>query len=122
MSRYSKSYGAAGSNNYNAKPYGQRSKPSELSSTEIQMMKQSFGYFDTNRSGRISASEFKDIVRSLGYTASDEEIASLMSTYDYDGDGHMDFNEFLAMAKHLKNEGFDHGKKALEQQIKHAFR
>ena len=115
MSRYHQTYGKAPAQNYGSKNtsqyYGGRRNQVEaqLSQHEQAMMKSSFDLFDLD-------------VRCLGYNASDEEVDKMMSTHDTDGDGMMDFNEFLALMKHLKSEGFTYGKQSFEQEIKNAFR
>lgn len=127
MSRYHQTYGKAPTQNYgkNASQYygGRRNQTEpQLSQHELVLMKSSFDLFDLDGSGKISKDEFKNTVRCMGYIASDEEIDKMMSTHDTDGDGMMDFNEFLALMKHLKSEGFKYGKESFEQEIKKAFR
>ena len=128
MSRYHQTYGKAPAQNYGSKNtsqyYGGRRNQVEaqLSQHEQVMMKSSFDLFDLDGSGKISKDEFRNTVRCLGYNASDEEVDKMMSTHDTDGDGMMDFNEFLALMKHLKSEGFTYGKQSFEQEIKNAFR
>mmetsp|Transcript_3877 Transcript_3877/g.5942 ORF Transcript_3877/g.5942 Transcript_3877/m.5942 type:complete len:176 (-) Transcript_3877:52-579(-) len=58
-----------------------------------------FRYFDKDNSGDISADEFRDLHKDLvknGYGAhlSDEE--SDLTTLDKDGDGQIDFNEYIS--------------------------
>ena len=86
------------------------------------MLKSSFEVFDLDNSGKISREEFKSTLRCLGYTASDEEIDSMMVSYDSNGDGLMDFDEFLSLVKGLKSKGYSYGKEAFEKELKNAFR
>jgi len=62
-----------------------------------------FSAFDRDRSGRISREEISAVLGSdsvqhaFGYSA--EQIGKLIDEHDTDGDGEIDFNEFMAMMR-----------------------
>lgn len=45
----------------------------------------------------MQTSELKDLFRKLGHEVSDEEIKEIVDEYDADGNGQIDFSEFLDM-------------------------
>ena len=60
-----------------------------------------FRRFDKNDSGRISASEFRDVFKRemrLGKTVTNEDIYNLVDEMDMNGDGLVDYREFLEFA------------------------
>jgi len=57
-----------------------------------------FEKFDKDRSGRITSSEFKRAFEGLGFSTSQYDVENLMRRIDADGDGSIDFNEFVNAA------------------------
>ncbi|XAR71412.1 hypothetical protein NMG60_11028661 [Bertholletia excelsa] len=53
-----------------------------------------FKKFDADGDGRISATELRAVLRALGSDTSPENVASVMSEIDKDGDGFIDLKEF----------------------------
>ncbi|TYH31414.1 hypothetical protein ES288_A01G172000v1 [Gossypium darwinii] len=53
--------------------------------------------FDANGDGKISASELGSIMKSLGQHPSDEELHNMIKEFDADGDGFINFNEFIEL-------------------------
>ncbi|PKI52870.1 hypothetical protein CRG98_026701 [Punica granatum] len=61
-------------------------------------MKRVFDKFDSNRDGRISMEEYKSAARTLlGKEAKDQELVKAFRMADSDGDGSIDFKEFMEM-------------------------
>lgn len=58
---------------------------------------QAFSLFDKNGDGSISASELGSVMRALGSNPSEEDVAGLISRLDIDGNGTIEFNEFMAL-------------------------
>lgn len=56
-----------------------------------------FNKFDGNGDGKISLSELGHVMRSLGHEVSEDELRMMMAEADSDGDGHVDFAEFVAL-------------------------
>ncbi|PKI55550.1 hypothetical protein CRG98_024050 [Punica granatum] len=63
-------------------------------------MKRVFDKFDSNRDGKISQQEYKAILRALGKENTIEEVPRIFRVADLDGDGFIDFNEFVEAHKH----------------------
>ncbi|XP_063711167.1 neo-calmodulin-like [Symsagittifera roscoffensis] len=74
-----------------------------LSEDRVEEFKAAFQLFDKDGDGTITAKELGTIMRSLGQNPSQEELRKLVEETDVDGNGEIDFDEFLAMmAKQLK--------------------
>ena len=53
--------------------------------------------FDSDGSGKISQEELKLVMQNLGEKLTDEEITEMIREADEDGDGEVDFDEFVKM-------------------------
>eukprot|EP00270_Netrium_digitus_P011390 TRINITY_DN361_c0_g1_i3.p1 TRINITY_DN361_c0_g1~~TRINITY_DN361_c0_g1_i3.p1 ORF type:complete len:173 (+),score=40.69 TRINITY_DN361_c0_g1_i3:144-662(+) len=74
------------------------SPPSVLfTKSHVEELKHAFRRFDRNGDGSISASEIKDVLHCIGVQATEEEIASMIQAADVDGNGAVDFEEFLQL-------------------------
>lgn len=62
-------------------------------------LKSAFTYFDKDGSGTISKDELRACLQNEDFTMSDELIDSLLNEADKNGDGSIDYNEFLEMMK-----------------------
>uniref|UniRef100_A0A5B7B3T2 EF-hand domain-containing protein n=1 Tax=Davidia involucrata TaxID=16924 RepID=A0A5B7B3T2_DAVIN len=62
-------------------------------------IKQVFDKFDSNKDGKISPEEYKAILRALGKENMIREVAKIFEVADLDGDGFIDFKEFLEVHK-----------------------
>ncbi|XP_057848396.2 calcium-binding protein CML24-like [Cryptomeria japonica] len=56
-----------------------------------------FNKFDADGDGKISVSELRNVMRSLGHDATEDELRLMMAEADSDGDGHVDLAEFVAL-------------------------
>ncbi|KAL1561046.1 calmodulin-like protein 30 isoform X2 [Salvia divinorum] len=88
-------------------------KPSRMFSRDRQMsglvpvymptvdeLKQVFNKFDSNRDGKISPEEYQAILKALGKrNLVRKEVQKIFEVADLDGDGFIDFNEFVEMHK-----------------------
>ncbi|KAK7263126.1 hypothetical protein RJT34_30711 [Clitoria ternatea] len=76
-------------------------------------MKWVFNKFDTNKDGKISFKEYKEAVRTMGWGIGDSEAVESFQAMDSDGDGFIDFEEFVEI--------FNMDEKVKETEIKSAF-
>jgi Ca2+-binding EF-hand superfamily protein len=53
-----------------------------------------FDMIDTDSSGTISMAELRGLMKKCNQMLSDEEINAIMSEFDVDGNGELDFDEF----------------------------
>ena len=72
-------------------------RKSQLDESEIKRLKEAFAFFDKNDDGEISTEEIGGVMKSLGLPISDDELKDIMDDLDENGDGHMDFEEFVVM-------------------------
>merc|ERR1712072_289344 len=69
----------------------------ELTDSQVRECREAFELFDTDGSGNIDAKELKVAMRALGFEPKKDEIKKMVNDLDRDGDGTVDFPEFLAM-------------------------
>lgn len=60
-------------------------------------LRSAFTLFDVNRDGRIAASELMSVLEFLRIQTSREEVDQMIRDADADGNGTVDFDEFLQM-------------------------
>lgn len=70
----------------------------KFSPEKIQEYKASFKIFDKDSDGRISTKELKLVLNQLGKTPSQQELDDIISEFDQDGNGTIEFDEFIALA------------------------
>ena len=87
-----------------------------MSEEQIAEFKEAFGLFDKDGDGTITSDELGTVMRSLGQNPTDEELQDMINEVDADGNGTIDFGEFLSMmAKKMKDTDS-------EEEIKEAFK
>ncbi|KAJ7841041.1 calmodulin [Mycena olivaceomarginata] len=59
--------------------------------------KEAFSLFDKDGDGTITTLELGTVMRSLGQNPTEGELQDMINEVDVDGNGTIDFNEFLAM-------------------------
>ncbi|KAJ4476261.1 calmodulin [Lentinula lateritia] len=92
----------------------------QLSEEQISEFKEAFSLFDkvvsTDGDGTITTKELGTVMRSLGQNPTEAELQEMVNEVDVNGDGTIDFPEFLSMmARKMKD--IDS-----EEEIKEAFR
>jgi calmodulin len=83
---------------------------------EIAELKEAFEIFDKNSDGALSATEIGAVLSRLGSDFNLEQIKKIIAKIDTDGNGEIDFDEFLKMMKQ-KNK-----RTTYEDDLKEAFR
>ena len=87
-----------------------------LTDEQTAEFKEAFTLFDKDGDGTISTKELETVMTSLGQKPTLAELEMMIKEVDVDGNGEIDFGEFLAMmAKKLKETD-------LEEDIREAFR
>merc|ERR1711916_381951 len=92
-----------------------RSKSKKISKAALDDCRDAFDLFDADNDGNIDASELKLAMTALGFQPTDEEVEEMISNADLNGDGVVDFDEFLEMATGKLSNRSD------EDEIKQAF-
>lgn len=67
----------------------------EFSEKELKYFKKMFDMFDTDHSGAIGFFEMKSLTKHLGVEVSDEDLRRSMDALDENGNGDLEFEEFL---------------------------
>merc|ERR1712070_1088980 len=62
-------------------------------------IKEAFDLFDTDGSGCVDSKELKVAMKALGFEPKKGEIEKLIHSVDDDGDGEMDWDDFLRMGE-----------------------
>ncbi|CZT11035.1 hypothetical protein WAI453_007453 [Rhynchosporium graminicola] len=68
-----------------------------LSEEEISILKHEFDQYDTDKGGNITVEEFGRVMKASGQNPTAEELAQIIKEVDLDGDGTINFDEFIAM-------------------------
>ncbi|CAF3383410.1 unnamed protein product [Rotaria sp. Silwood1] len=56
-----------------------------------------FKLFDDDETGKISLKKLRRIAREIGDNVNEEELKAMIDEFDLDGDGEINFDEFMAM-------------------------
>merc|ERR1712085_147882 len=68
-----------------------------LTEEQIEEIREAFNPFDADNSGAIDVRELKAAMRALGFEVKKEELKKMISDIDNDGNGSIEFQEFLEM-------------------------
>ena len=68
-----------------------------LTEETINQFRYFFDLFDKDSSGSITTKELGTIMRNLGQNPSEEELKQMIREVDWNGDGTIDFKEFLCL-------------------------
>ncbi|GMJ15125.1 calcium-dependent protein kinase 1 [Hibiscus trionum] len=84
-----------------------------LSVEEVEVIKDMFTLMDTDNDGKVSYEELKAGLRKVGSQLAEPEMKMLMEVADVDGNGVLDYGEFVAVTIHLqKMENDEHFRRA----------
>ena len=70
-----------------------------LSAEQIEELKAAFTQMDANGDGYVTKDELKAMLSSLGEPVEDSVVNEMMNVADVNGDGKVDFNEFVAASQ-----------------------
>lgn len=83
---------------------GDYDDPKDLPPEVLDEYREAFSLFDEDGDKFITTRELANVFRSLGQNPNDDHIAEMIKDADRDGDGTVDFEEFLGMMlKSLRN-------------------
>ncbi|KAL6583919.1 Calcium-dependent protein kinase 10 [Orobanche minor] len=86
-----------------------------LSVEEVAVIRDMFVLMDTNNDGKVTYEELKAGLRRVGSQLAEPEIKLLMDVADVDGNGVLDYGEFVAVTIHLqRTENDEHIRKAFK--------
>merc|ERR1712202_98645 len=74
-----------------------KKKPGQLTDEQLDEIREAFSLFDSDASGAIDVRELKAAMRALGFEVKNEELKKMVSDVDNDGNGTIEFVEFLGM-------------------------
>ncbi|CAB3979137.1 Calmodulin [Paramuricea clavata] len=66
-----------------------------LTEDQLEEFRDAFDLFDRDGNGKVSSDELGPLMRSLGSNPPDEHLQDLINEVDYDGDGVLNFTEFI---------------------------
>merc|ERR1712031_135706 len=72
-------------------------KPGQLTEEQLDEIREAFSLFDADASGMIDVRELKAAMRALGFEVKNEELKKMVTDIDNDGNGTIEFVEFLSM-------------------------
>merc|ERR1719389_870501 len=76
---------------------GMKKKTGALSEEQIDEIREAFSLFDGDASGAIDVRELKAAMRALGFEVKNDELKKMVTDIDNDGNGTIEFVEFLSM-------------------------
>ena len=68
-----------------------------VDSEQLEELKEAFKVFDKDGNGFISAAELRHVMTNLGEKLTDEEVDEMIREADVDGDGQVNYDEFVKM-------------------------
>lgn len=84
-----------------------------LSVEEVEVIRDMFSLMDTDNDGKVSFEELKAGLKKVGSQLAEPEMKMLMEVADVDGNGVLDYGEFVAVTIHLQRmENDEHFRRA----------
>lgn len=88
----------------------------------LRELKHAFDLFDRNGDGYISVQELATVFHSLGQSLTASELQLLLQDIDTDGDGRIDFTEFVTMMTANSKEGTESASTDTNGELTETFR
>ena len=101
---------------FGTKARGKSEEMDQLTEEEISEFREIFNLVDKDGGGSITKTELGELMDTLGIDASPEEIDAMISEIDQDGNGDIDFEEFVAVMSRKVNATYT------SDQVKGAFK
>ena len=79
------------------------------------LLRETFDMYDADGSGDIDQSELKTLMAQLGFDLSNEELSNMVAEVDVDGNGEIDYDEFVQLFKGTS--GGNEGKKSKDTPV-----
>ena len=76
----------------------------EISDVKLKEYREAFENFDKDHNGSISHKELGSMMKSLGQNPTDAEMREIIAEVDLDGNGYVDFNEFVIIMQKRSKE------------------
>ncbi|KAL5205958.1 hypothetical protein ABZP36_034167 [Zizania latifolia] len=89
-----------------------------LKQEQIAEFREAFSFFDKDGDGCITLQELDTVVRSLGQTPTAEELEEMIRDVDADGNGTIEFGEFLALMARKAARGYGDDDEELRESFK----
>jgi hypothetical protein len=78
-----------------------------FSDDELRGYRAQFDACDEDGGGTIQNDELKSVLRACGMSVTDKQVGEMITEFDTDGNGELDFDEFLAMMFKIQSEPND---------------
>jgi len=88
--------------------------PSGATQEEVPEMKEVFACFDKDSSGSVTTAELGHVLKSMNKNFSDSELKRIVGKFDVNGDGQIDFDEFMTMMTRQERKEHDELKQAFD--------
>ena len=92
---------------------------SKTTMTFEQQLRETFELYDVDGSGGLDQEEITQLMATLGHDLTDEEVSDMIAEVDKDGNGDIDYDEFVAMFKGINSSG-DGKQKKVEKKNENA--
>merc|ERR1711990_117980 len=83
---------------------GMSDRKQDMDAVRSAEFKEAFDEFDKDKSGTISPEELLGVLRAMGQNPTEDELLNLVLEVDIDGNGTIEFEEFLTMMKKKASE------------------
>jgi len=80
-------------------------KQSNISEAQLKDFRDTFKFFDKEKSGHLTKIQFKAACAAVGEDIPDEKLESVFRSFDKDGDGKISFDEFISFVSSVAKEG-----------------